>query len=96
MLCANNEGPDQPVHLRNLSRTYAVRYSRHARKRIFGHMRTTSLTESFDTIEYINGEKRPGKYFAHAQGDPNLFILRMFEDTFSLDPAHIVFSLRPY
>ena len=32
----------------------------------------------------------PG-YFEQTQGDLNLRILRMFEDTFSLDAAHLVF-----
>ena len=39
----------------------------------------------FDTTECMNGEQRPGCYFAHAQDDLNLHILRMFEGTFSLD-----------
>ena len=37
----------------------------------------------------MNGEQRPGWYFAHAQDDPNLRILCMFEGTFSLDAAHM-------
>ena len=47
------------------------------------------LTESSDTTEFINGEQRPGWYFAHAQDDLNLRILRMFDDTFLLYAAHI-------
>ena len=35
------------------------------------------LTESLDTKERINVEQRPGWYFAHAQDDMNLLILRM-------------------
>ena len=30
----------------------------------------------------MNGEQRPGSYFAHAQDDLNLRILRVIEDTF--------------
>ena len=40
------------------------------------------LTESLDTTECMNGEQRPGWYFAHVQDDLNLHILRMFEGTF--------------
>ena len=35
----------------------------------------------------MNGEQRPGWYFARAQDDLNVRILRMLEDTFSLDAA---------
>ena len=44
------------------------------------------LTKSVDTTECMNGQQRPGCYFAHAQDDLNL---RMFEGTFSLDVAQI-------
>ena len=37
----------------------------------------------------MNSEQMPGWYFAHAQDDLNLPILHMFEDTFSLDIAHL-------
>ena len=37
-----------------------------------------SLTELLDTTEYMTGEQMPGLHFAHAQGDLNLRILRMF------------------
>ena len=30
------------------------------------------LTESLDIIEYMNGEQRPGRFFAHVQGDLSL------------------------
>ena len=46
-----------------------------------------SLTESFDTTECMNGEKR---YFAYAQDDLNLRILHMFEGIFSPDAAYIL------
>ena len=49
---------------------------------------STDRNISLNTIECMNGEQRPG-YFAHAQGDLNLYILRMFKVTFSLDAAHI-------
>ena len=47
------------------------------------------LTEALDTTECMNEEQIPGRYFAHVQEDLNLFILRMFEGTFSLDTAHL-------
>ena len=47
------------------------------------------LTESLDTTECLNGEQRPGQYFAHAQADLNLHILCMFEGTFLLVADHI-------
>ena len=50
-------------------------------------------TESVDTTESMNGEQMPGQYFAHAQDDLNLRILRMFEGTFLLDAANIVLIL---
>ena len=54
-----------------------------------------SLTESMDTTECMNGEQRPGWYFAHVQDDLNLHILRMFEGTFWLNDAHmVVFNLK--
>ena len=47
-----------------------------------------------DTTECMNGEQRPGWYFAHVQDDLNLHILRMFEGTFWLNDAHmVVFNL---
>ena len=42
-----------------------------------------SLTESLDITECMNGEQRPGSYFAHEQDDLNLCILHMFEGTCS-------------
>ena len=48
------------------------------------------LTESLDTTEYMTEKQGPGLYFAHAQDDLNLRILRMFEGTFSLDTVHIL------
>ena len=42
----------------------------------------------------MDGEQRPGCYFAHAQDDMNLRILRMFEGTFSLNAAQIFFPLK--
>ena len=48
------------------------------------------LTEPLDTTECMNGEKRPGWYFAHAQYELNLRILRMFENTFSLDATKFI------
>ena len=45
--------------------------------------------ESLDTTECMNGEQRPGRYFAHAQGDLNLRILFMYEGTFALGVAHL-------
>ena len=38
----------------------------------------------------MNGEQKPRWYFAHAQDDLNLSILRTIEDTFSLDTAHLL------
>ena len=46
-------------------------------------------TRSFDTTECMNGEKRSGWYFVHAQYDLNLRNLRIFEGTFSFDAALI-------
>ena len=51
------------------------------------------LTESLDTTECLNGEQRPGRYFAHAQDDLNLRTLQMFEGTFSFDVAHMLWLL---
>ena len=48
------------------------------------------LTESLDTTKYMNGEQKPGWYFAHAQVDQNLRILCSFEGIFSLDAVHIL------
>ena len=41
-----------------------------------------SVTESLYTREYINGEQRPGWYFAHAPDDLYLRIFRKFEGMF--------------
>ena len=49
-------------------------------------------TESLDTTECMNGEQRPGWYFAHAQDNLNLRMLRMFEGIFSLDADHIIYK----
>ena len=35
------------------------------------------LTESLDTTEYMNGEQRPGWYFAHGQDNLTLRILHV-------------------
>ena len=52
------------------------------------------LTESLDTIEGMNGEQRPVYYFAYAQDDLDLRILRMFEGTFRLTrSSYIIHSL---
>ena len=48
------------------------------------------LTESLDTIACMNGKQRFELYFAHAQDDLNLYILRMFNGTVSLDAAHLI------
>ena len=42
------------------------------------------VKESLYTAECVNGEQRPGWYFAYAQDDLNLLILCMFEDNFLL------------
>ena len=47
------------------------------------------LTESLDTTECMNGVQSLGKYFAHAQDDLNMSIMRMFEGTLLLDTAHL-------
>ena len=54
------------------------------------------LTESLNTTKCMNGKQRPGWYFAHAQDDLNLRILRMFEGTFSLDAAPVSASIIIY
>ena len=41
----------------------------------------------------IYGAQRLRWYFAHAQDDLNLHILCIFEDTFSLDAAHLIFCI---
>ena len=51
------------------------------------------FTDSLDTTEYMNGERRPRCYFVHAQDDLKQRILRMFEGTFSLDPAHVCIKM---
>ena len=52
-----------------------------------------SVTDSLDTTECMNGEQRPGWDFArHVQDDLTLQILRMFEGTFSLDMARIIWK----
>ena len=38
----------------------------------------------------MNGKQRPGWYFAHALNDVNPYIMRMLEDSFSLDAVHMV------
>ena len=43
----------------------------------------TPLKESLDTSECMNGEQRSVCYFAHAQDDLMMRILRMFEKLFS-------------
>ena len=48
------------------------------------------LKESLDTTEGMNGEQWPGRYFAHAQDDLNLRILRIFDHC--LDVAYIVYT----
>ena len=47
------------------------------------------LQASLDTIEYANGEQRPGWSRAHAQFDVNPHILRTHKRTFSLDAAQV-------
>ena len=64
-----------------------------------GHARTAGLrsdqgfrfqlSESLDTIEYINREQRPGLDHAHAQDDENPHILRMLECTLLLGTARL-------
>ena len=44
--------------------------------------------KSLDTKECMNGVQRPGRYFAHAQDDLNMRILRMLEGTVSFCAAH--------
>ena len=52
-------------------------------------------TETLDTLERINGQQRPGWYFAHVQADMNLRILHMFEGTFFfLDEAHKIYCIK--
>ena len=48
----------------------------------------SSLTESLDTTEYMNGEQRPDGTMCMHMDDLNLCIFHMFEGTFSLDMAH--------
>ena len=75
------------------------------RKHVFGHDTDSEgpdqglhcpPTESLDTIECINGKQMPGWDIAHAQGDPALRILRMFDDTFfrSARPSYEVKGLK--
>ena len=54
------------------------------------------LTESLDTIEYMNGQQSPGRYIAHAQDDLNLRILRVFKSTFLLDSIHMFIEESDY
>ena len=42
----------------------------------------------------MSGEQMPGWYFAHAEDDLNLRILRMFKGTFSLDTAQLVNNIK--
>ena len=61
------------------------------RKRFYVYMGTAwsyqglhyPQTESLDTTECMSGEQRPGYYFAHAQDDLNLHVLRKYEGNFS-------------
>ena len=54
------------------------------------------LIESLDTTEYMNEEQWP-VYFAHAQDDRNLRILRMFEGTFCLTrPIQAVYKKKVF
>ena len=48
------------------------------------------LTESQDTLHYINGEPRPGWDLARSQDKVNPHILHMLEGTFTLGDAHIM------
>ena len=50
------------------------------------------LIESLNTTECMNGQQRPGCDFAHVQDDVNPYILRMIEDMFSVDAAHIILT----
>ena len=62
------------------------------RKRVFGHMRTTKAQTSLCISAFWPRPslgQLPGWYFAHAQADLKLRILRMFEGTFSLDASNI-------
>ena len=52
------------------------------------------MSLSLDTIESMNGEQMSGLYLEHAQNDLNLRILRMFEGTFSLDMAQIIYAMQ--
>ena len=40
----------------------------------------------------MNAEQMPGWYFAHAQIDLNLLILRMIKGNVSLDAAHMIMN----
>ena len=46
--------------------------------------------ESLDTTECMNGDQRPGRYFAHMQDYLNLSILCMLEGNFSLDASQML------
>ena len=74
---AGSEGQDQPEDPRSLIRAFA----------------RSLITKSFDSTECINGEQRPGWYLTRAHDDLNLRILRMFEDTLSLDATHLLLVL---
>ena len=55
------------------------------------------LTESLDTTECMNGDKRPSWYFAHAQDDQNLRIVRCCKAPFRLArPNYEVFRYKGY
>ena len=44
----------------------------------------------------MNGEKKCGLYFAHAQYDHNFCILSMFKDTFFLLDVHLGYNKEHY
>ena len=70
-----------------------VKFSVYLNRRVFVMNVSSGIcrqwTESLDTTKHMNGEQRPGWYFAHVQDDLNLLILCMFEGTFLLDKAHL-------
>ena len=48
------------------------------------------LQESLDTTEYINGEQRPGRDFAHAQDDENQYRRHIFR----LGAAQLILKMK--
>ena len=50
------------------------------------------LTESLDITELMNGGQRSRWYFVHVQDDLNLHVMRMFQNTFLFDMAHLGMS----